>query len=73
MVTFPPENGPALKFTVSWPWEYSAHGQQLRKSIPVGIHLNLIGDQESTNHSARFDERKSRCVRMVNVPENVIQ
>ena len=73
MVTFPPENAPALKFTVSWPWEYSAHGQQLRKSIPVGIHLNLIRDQEPTNHSARFDERKSRYVTMVYVPENVIQ
>ena len=31
------------------------------------------GDQESTNHSARFDERKSRYVTMVYVPENVIQ
>ena len=30
-------------------------------------------DQESTNHSARFDERKSRYVTMVYVPENVIQ
>ena len=43
---------------------YSARVQQLRNCIPVGIHLNLIrtSDQESTDHSARFVEWKSRYV-----------
>ena len=43
---------------------YSVRGQQLRNFIPCGIHLNLIRgrDQESTIHSVRFVEWKSRHI-----------